>query len=298
MFDGLHLGHQAVVEAALHSAQRSGGTAALLSFHPHPSVLLAPPDKISRMMMTREMRLRRLFRMGVRHYIEQPFTRDFAALPASEFCDWLKGHLPRLTTLYVGENWRFGAGRLGDVSALVAYAAKAGLQVFSADRVHLGGEPISSSRIRTCLEQGRVDCANELLGYTYFSLGQITPGRRLGRTIGFPTLNLPWAPELAPMRGVYAVRVSSLTDFDAGHPRWHVGIANYGVKPTVASDAAPCLETHLLEACPFSEGEQIAVEWLHFVRPEQRFDSLQLLVDQINKDIIQVREYFRLQGRG
>src|SRR5690606_31698041 len=164
---------------------------------------------------------------------------------------------------------------------------KHGLHVFSAPRVNLDGEPISSSRIRGLVEAGDVTAANALLGYAYFSEGVITPGKKLGRTIGFPTLNLAWMPDLRPRFGVYVVRVSG-----GKSQRALKGVAKYGRRPTVEEAAEPRLEVHVLEECPFDAGDTITVEWLHFVRPEMKFDGLGALRSQIAADIDYAQAYF------
>ncbi len=295
MFDGLHLGHQSVIEACLHSAARAGGSAAVLSFWPHPSALMNP-ERRTRMMMPPAVKRQVLARLGVVALIEQPFTEAFGAIPAEDFLPMLRAALPALSAVYVGENWRFGAGRKGDVSLLLASAVRLGVSVFSAPRVHFNGEPISSSRIRASLASGDMASVNALLGYSYFARGCTSQGRQLGRTIGFPTLNLAWQPELAPAFGVYAVRVASAASFDAGVPLWHPAIANYGMRPTIGGALEPLLESHLLGECPFGYGDEIVVEWLRFVRPERRFPGLQELKLQIQEDTRKVSEDFRLQA--
>ena len=278
MFDGVHLGHQAVIESAVHSAHRCGGLAGVLTFWPHPSRVFNPAKPV-RMIMSPEMKFRVLLRLGVDAVIEQPFTLAFARITAEEFLPHLQQRLPQLAGVYVGENWRFGAGRKGDARLLLAEAGKHQVSVVSVPRIHCNGEPISSTRIRDCLEAGRLEEANLLLGYSYFAEGVVTPGRHLGRTLGFPTLNVPWQPELQPRHGVYAVRIT-------GDPAAEAlpGVANYGLRPTVAAAGGPLLEVHVLGPCPFAAGSRVTVEWLKFLRPEQKFDGVEELRAQIARD--------------
>lgn len=278
IFDGVHLGHRAVIEAAVFSAQRSGGVAAVLTFAPHPSVLLRP-DQPTRMIMDRATKARVLGTLGVEWVITQPFTHEFAKISAQEFLPWLKQRLPNLAAIYVGENWRFGRGRDGDISLLVTEGKKHGLSVFSAPRVSLDGEPISSSRIRAAIENGEIATANTMLGQAYSCDGIVTPGKKLGRKIGFPTLNLVWSPDLRPRFGVYAVRVAGAKT--SGRLS---GVANYGSRPTVENTTEPRLEVHVLTDCPYDDGDRIVVEWLDFIRPERRFESVDALRDQIARD--------------
>ncbi len=289
MFDGVHLGHRAVIDAAVSSARCSGGLAGVLTFWPHPSALFRPENPTC-LIQDAATKISVLLTLGVDTVITQAFTPELAGVAAEDFLAWLKQRLPALTSVYVGENFRFGKGRRGDVSLMVASGKAQNLSVFSAPRVSLDGEPISSTRIRALLEVGEIVAANKLLGYPYFARGVVTPGKRLGRTIGFPTLNLPWSPGLRPKLGVYAVRVSgpkSTTPIP--------GVANYGLRPTVEQSTEPRLETHLLApSSPFGEGDEITVEWLRFVRPELKFAGIDALRAQIEKDRSEVAADFSL----
>lgn len=278
MFDGLHLGHRAVIEGVVKAARSQAGLAGVLTFWPHPSALFRK-DHPTRLIQDTPTKVKMLFELGVDVVITQPFTPEFAAIAAEDFVPRLKQHLPFLISLHVGENWRFGRGRQGDVACLFAEGAKHGLKVFSAPRVHLAGEPISSTRIRELLEAGEVAVANALLGYTYFAEGPVIPGKRLGRTLGFPTLNLAWNPELGPCFGVYTVQVSGKNSRDP-----LPAVANYGLRPTVEQSNEPRLETHVLGNCPFWEGDVIKVEWLRFIRPEMKFGNVEELRSQIARD--------------
>ena len=291
MFDGVHLGHRAVIEAAVRSARRSGGLAAVLTFDPHPSRLFRPDDPV-RLIMDRERRVAALLALGVAAVIIQPFDLEFAAIEAEGLLPFLRASLSSLHTVYVGENWRFGRGRRGDVAMLVAEAKKAGLHVVSAPRINGDGEPISSTRIRALLVKGKIDAANVLLGSAYSSEGPVVDGKRLGRTIGFPTLNLPWAPDLRPRYGVYVVSVSRLDDRALALR----GVANYGVRPTVEQTDTPQLEVHVLDACEYGPGDLLRVEWLTFLRPEQRFGDLAALRAQIERDRESTAQWFEAQS--
>lgn len=279
VFDGVHLGHKAVIESAVFSAQRSGGISGVLTFDPHPSRLFRPEDP-TLLMMTIEAKTAMLHRVGIDLVIRKHFDRDFASIPAQEFLAQIKAALPSLKSIYVGENFRFGKKRAGSVDTLVESSQKLDLDVFSVDRIKHNGEPISSTRIRQELAQGQIEDANDLLGYNYFSLATVVGGAKLGRQLGFPTLNLPWDPECRPKFGVYQVRFRS-----PGKSDWQYGVANYGVKPTVEAVAqTPALEVHALDACELGEGDVIEAEWLRFIRPEQKFDSVEALKAQITKD--------------
>ncbi|WP_309382526.1 riboflavin biosynthesis protein RibF [Cerasicoccus frondis] len=290
MFDGVHLGHQAVIESAVHSAHRTGGVAGVLTFDPHPSTLFRPNDP-TRLLQPRSVKEHLLRERGVALMIFQRFNTEFASVAAENFPAMLRQHLPSLRSLHIGENFRFGKGRIGDIRTLIQACQPLQIGVFSVERIKHNGEPISSTRIRQSLKDGGIDDVNELLGYTYFSLGEAIPGRQLGRSIGFPTLNLRWAPELKPKLGVYAVRVRRDDDADGG--KWENAVANYGLRPTVENAAVePLLEVHTLCDTELTTGDELIVEWEHFIRPEQKFDSLDALKTQIAKDKAEAVRYF------
>jgi riboflavin kinase/FMN adenylyltransferase len=289
MFDGVHLGHKSVIDSALHSARRCGGLAGVLTFWPHPSSLFRPENH-TRLLMPPAMKRMVLGRLGIDFVIEQNFSREFASIAAADFVALLKHSLPLLAAVYVGENWRFGRGRTGDVAVLVAEARRHGLEVFSAPRLNHNGAPISSSRIRELLAAGTIAEANALLGYSYFAEGVVEPGRRLGRTIGFPTLNLAWEPESKPAYGVYAVEVATA----AGQPLR--GVANYGLRPTVEQAARPLLEVHLLEPSTLTYGDKLTVNWLEFLRPEVKFSGIEELRAQIGRDRENALKFFQTRA--
>lgn len=292
MFDGVHLGHQSVIECAKRAARAAGGLAGVLTFWPHPSRLFRPEEP-TRMIFDPFERGEILRKLSIDFVIEQPFDRDFSAIEAEEFLPMLKRYLPGLDSLYVGENWRFGRGRKGDVAMLVRLAREQGIEVVSAERLNFNGGPVSSTRIRALIASGRVEEAHELLDFPYFSRGRVVPGRKLGHSIGFPTVNMDWTPDLQPAHGVYAVRVRSAE----GGPLVN-GVANFGVRPTVDDSGRPILEVHLLDECPFSTGDCLHVQWLRFIRSEMRFASIDELKAQIGRDRNSAIEYFRSIGSG
>ncbi len=293
MFDGVHLGHRAVIDAAIRSARSDQGISAVLTFDPHPSRLFRPHQPVQ-LIMTPGIKSHLLAEAGVDHVINQTFDADYASIKAEDFVAHIQQHLPALKALYVGENWRFGHKRAGDVDLLTKEAVRTGIEVFSAPRISHNGSPISSTRIRQLLTTGEMAAANALLGYPYRSEGRVTAGRRLGRTLGFPTLNLPWEAELEPRYGVYAVRVRA-TDADA--PGLDA-VANFGLRPTVESaTVAARLEVHVLDpkavvAAGWREGTGLRVNWLSFLRPEKKFADLEALRMQIAQDRREAGDFF------
>lgn len=279
MFDGVHLGHQAVISSAVNSAARVSGVAGVLTFHPHPSRLFRP-EQPTELLMPFAIKTRRLLAMGAALVINKEFDAAYAAIAADDFLIHLKQKLPTLHAVHVGENFRYGRGREGDIACLVESGKTAEVAVYSAERLRWNGEPISSTRIRDCLREGRIDEANALLGYSYFSEGEVTTGDSRGRGLGFPTLNFEWEPELQPRYGVYAVTVRSEVD---GQPL--PGVANYGLRPTFGEASQPRLEVHVLVPTRLRPGDFARVDWRAFLREERRFSSPDELKDQIARDV-------------
>jgi riboflavin kinase/FMN adenylyltransferase len=277
IFDGVHLGHQSVIETAVHSARRSGGLAGVLTFWPHPSAVLRPENP-TRLLLPPELKRRVLWGLGIDFLVEQNFTAEFSRTTAAEFVAWLKRCLPALEAVYVGENWRFGRGRAGDISVLIAEARTAGFAVYCAPRLNYNGSPINSSRVRELVAAGEIEEANALLGYSYFSEGVVEHGRKLGRTLGVPTLNLRWEPELRPRYGVYAVTVRGVSGVE------EPAVASYGVRPTVEQTERPLLEVNVLGETSLTYGDKVTVRWVSFLRPEIKFAGLEELRVQMEKD--------------
>jgi riboflavin kinase/FMN adenylyltransferase len=278
MFDGVHLGHRAVLASAVDAARQVEGQVVVLTFWPHPSVFFRAV-KPTQLLMTPTAKALVLGELGIDAIITQSFTPEFAGLNAEEFLPYLRRCLPQLAGVHVGDNWRFGRGRQGDAALLQAEGRKLGLQVVTLPRLEQAGLPISSTRIREMLTAGEMAAANVLLGRPYLAEGRVQPGKALGRTLGFPTLNLAWAPDLKPLFGVYVVQVTGDKS-----PRPLRAVANYGLRPTVEQATAPRLEVHLLEECPYETGDALRVEWLHFLRPEKKFSSVEELRAQIERD--------------
>ncbi len=276
-FDGVHIGHRAVVRSARESAEADGGTAGALTYDPHPSRFLRPENPTPAILTPRQNE-ERLREAGAAFVHRQPFDASHAALEAAEFPEWLTRNFPGLRSLHVGENFRFGRGRAGDVSTLIAQGRKLGIAVSPVPPVRLADEPVSSSRIRRCLSAGELDAANAMLLRPYESEGAIIEGRRLGRTIGFPTVNVAWEPELRPAYGVYAVEVIFQGEALPA-------VANYGQRPTVESGpVAPLLEAHVLRGGAPTTGDTVRVRWVRRLRAEQKFADLAALQSQIAKD--------------
>lgn len=280
MFDGLHSGHIAVLGRAIKAARQDGGLSGVFTFDPHPSKVFRP-DMATRLIMPLERRIRRMHEEGIDFVLVKSFDKHFGSMEAGDFVPFLIGELPSLKSIHVGENFRFGSGRSGSVDTLKESTVELDLSLEVVRREHHGQDPISSSRIRRELAEGNVRSVNLMLGRCYVAEGPVVPGKGLGRTMAFPTLNIHWDPEARPRFGVYLVALKTHDD-SAPVP----GIANYGLRPTVDDTTDPLLEVHLLEdgALP-AQGELVRVAMLDFVREEQNFPSIDTLKLQIAADV-------------
>lgn len=290
VFDGVHAGHRAVLASATAAARTEGGAVVALTFDPHPSRLLRP-EAPTQLILSASDKDQRLREAGAQRIVYQPFDHAHRAIEAENYLAWLQAEFPDCRSIHIGENFRFGHQRRGEPTLLAAQGKPKGISVTAVPAVQVHGEPASSSRIRAALREGNLDLANEMLVHPYEASGKIQPGRQLGQTLGFPTLNLAWAPELLPAFGVYVAEV--LTQNGTAEP----AIINWGVRPTVeATPVAAQLEAHLLRpsSTPPTHGDFIKVRWLSRLRGEQRFADLAALKAQIKEDCARARHWLGL----
>lgn len=281
VFDGVHVGHQAVIGQAVAAAALGGGLAGVLTFHPHPACLFGAQPRPGALLATLDHKARIVAKLGIGLFIPLHFDAALARMEASEFLDQLLAAPVR--TIAVGEDWRFGCGRRGDVELLRKRTAQAGITLVAVPTVTVDGERVSSTRIRQAIRDGSLAAAAHMLGRPYALAGIVMEGRQLGRTLGFPTANVAIGEVLTPPDGVWAVRVS----IAGGKPL--PAIANLGVRPTV-DGAEHLLEVHLFDFSADLYGQEIEVEFVRFHRPEMKFASLDLLRAQIGEDVGQVRQ--------
>lgn len=272
-FDGVHRGHQALITASL--AQAPELEPALMCFEPLPATLFRPDRPVARLMGVRD-RLEICRRLGLKRVFMLRFDRDFAALSPEAFVQRAVVEAAAAGHVVVGADFRFGARAAGDVALLRRLGRQHGFEVEVIEPVCEAGEKISSSRIRALLAAGRLGAAGRLLGRPYSLAGRVLRGRQLGRRLGFPTANLR-PPSPPALEGVFAVRVTG-----PGLDR-HPAVANLGRRPTVAgSDWV--LEAHLFDLQADLYGRHLTVEFAHFLRPEEKFSSLEGLVEQMRID--------------
>lgn len=283
VFDGVHVGHRAVIEAARQQAEAHGGNCVVVTFDPHPIRVLAPERAPRQLLASLDHKARLLEKIHVDALLALPFTREFAQISATDFIESLVRH-QNVATIAVGEDWRFGKGREGDVSFLRRIGEKLGFQVIALPPVMHQGERISSTRIRQSIRDGAMANAAEMLGRPYGIEGLVVKGQQLGRTLGFPTANIALGEEQLPPDGVWAVR---------GHGDGHAwqGVANLGNRPTV-DGLTRVFEVHLFDHDSDLYGKMLEVEFVKHLRPEQKFPSLDALREQIAKDVTAAREVF------
>ncbi len=280
VFDGVHIGHQAVIKSVVDAAQLDGGCAGVLTFDPHPIQVLAPHVAPRRILASLQHKEELLSDLGIDFLLVIPFTEDFAKLDAGCFLKSLNEACHELRTLAMGEDWKFGNQRGGDVSLLKTFGAQHEIEIKAIGAVMLDGERVSSTRIRQALRDGNLDSAAAMLGREYKVLGTVVEGRKLGRELGFPTANLRVHNEQLPPDGVWAVDVT-LDDGSVFR-----GAGNLGVRPTVeGEEGRKLLEVHLLDYQGDLYGRDMVVHFLKHVRNEQRFESLDELKAQIRRDV-------------
>ena len=281
VFDGVHVGHQAVIGAAVDWASACGGTAVVVTFEPHPIQVLAPEKAPMRILATIQHKALLLERLGVGVLLVAEFTPDFARQSADSFFELLRH--PGLRSIAVGEDWKFGRGRDGDGRFLRKKGSELGVEIDLVPAVKVDGERASSTRIRQALRDGHIAAASEMLGRPYTVLGRVVAGRQLGRTIGFPTANIEVRGEQLPPSGVWAVR--ALIEGE-----WRTGIANLGKRPTVEQeDVQRLLEVFIFDWEGDLYGKDLEVEFGEFVRGEKKFAGVEELKGQIARDVEVVR---------
>jgi len=286
-FDGVHLGHRAMIARLAHAARERGMPACVMTFEPQPQEFFAPDQAPARLTSLHE-KLEMLHECGIERAYVCRFDYAFAQLPAEAFisrvlCDGLA-----VRWLLVGDDFRFGARRAGDFGLLRSVAGGA-FEVEAMNSVVVGGERVSSTAIRRRLERGDFAGARQLLGRPYAIAGRVVEGDRLGAKLGYPTANVQLKRLKAPLAGIFVVEVEGL----GGDP-WP-GVASLGVRPTVKERGKPTLEVHLFDFDRPLYGRRIGVRFLKKLRDEEKFASIDALVAQMDQDAAAARQYFLIE---
>jgi riboflavin kinase/FMN adenylyltransferase len=280
VFDGVHIGHQAVIARAVQAAAKHGGLAGLLTFDPHPIRVIAPEKAPASLLATLHHKAEIVRDLGIQLFIPLHFDAAFAAMEASEFIQKLTA--APIRTIAVGEDWRFGHNRSGDVPFLRQQADIDGFHLEAVPPVMLEGDRVSSTRIRQAIRDGNLTDAANMLGRPYSISGTVVEGRKLGRTLGFPTANCATGDAQLPPDGVWVAR-AFLPD-----GRAFGGVANLGMRPTVAGTART-LEVHLFDFSGDLYGQELEIQFVNHLRSELKFPSLDALRVQIQRDAEEAR---------
>jgi riboflavin kinase/FMN adenylyltransferase len=280
-FDGLHLGHRALVRHAVSRARHLGVPAAALSFEPLPREFFAPDAPPPRLSLPRA-KAQGLRELGAEIIGLLRFDARMAAMSPEAFAAQVLAGRLRAAEVWVGPGFRFGHRRAGDLALLQREGARLGFVAGEIEPVAVAGERVSSTRIRQALVEGDFETATRLLGKPYAVSGRVVRGQQLGRTLGYPTANLRFAGKVPALRGIYATRVHGVADAP-----W-ASVSSFGTRPTVGG-VEPLLEAHLFDFDGDLYGRRIEVEFVARLRDEEKFDDLPALVAQMDRDASQAR---------
>jgi riboflavin kinase/FMN adenylyltransferase len=283
-FDGLHLGHQHVINQLKAVAEIKGLPSVVMLFEPQPVEFFAPAHAPRRLARLRD-KIIHMQTMGVDYLVCLHFNAAFANLTAGEFVDQVLIDKLRIRHLVIGDDFRFGKGRGGDFDYLKSRGMDHGFEVENTHTLLVDDERVSSTRIRRCIVDNDMTCARQLLGRPYSLHGKIAHGKKLGRELGFPTINIKMGDTPIIANGIFAVLVKGLDN------RVLRGVASIGTRPTVDGNST-ILEVYILNFNEQIYGRCVEVELLHKLRDEQRYDSLTALTVQINQDINDAKAYF------
>ncbi|NPA33702.1 MAG: bifunctional riboflavin kinase/FAD synthetase [Chlorobi bacterium] len=287
-FDGVHRAHQTLIAWTRTKARELNGTPVLLTFHPHPRIVLNTDSQL-KLITTWEEKEFLLGHLGIEYIIRVPFTKEFALLPPTEYIEQVLVKSIGVKAIIVGYNHRFGYKRQGDVNLLRELGKKHGFEVFEVPRQMTDSIKISSTRIREYISQADIKEGNALLGYPFLIMGTVRHGDKRGTKLGVPTANIiPSKEKLLPPNGVYVAR--AVVD-----NHYYNAVVNIGRRPTVDGTSL-VVETHLIGQNLDLYGKTLRIYLLDFIRPEQEFASLDSLRQQIIKNINQAKEYLAQFG--
>ncbi|GAB3306843.1 bifunctional riboflavin kinase/FMN adenylyltransferase [Hymenobacter tenuis] len=291
-FDGVHVGHQQILRRLLEVARQSGGPSVVITYWPHPRLVLAPPPSHPEpldlhLLNTLPERIAKLSELGVDYLLIVPFTKEFAAWTSEEYIQNILLRTVGTRQLVIGYDHRFGKNREGGFEYLSQHADRYGMTVEEIPREDIDAVGVSSTRIRRALEAGDVATASRYLGYSYPLTGTVVKGRQLGRTIGWPTANIQCEEplKLIPARGVYAVMATTAAGTH------HAAMLNIGVRPTVGGNLAQTVEAHLLDFDGDLYDQPLTVQFVARLREEQKFDGLDALKEQLSLDAADARRH-------
>jgi len=284
-FDGIHLGHQAMLERLEKAAAERGLPACVMTFEPHPREFFMPYAAPARLTSLRE-KLELFEKYGVDRVYICRFTHGFAHIPAAAFISDLLCDRLQVKWVLIGDDFRFGAKRAGDLAMLQQAGLRCGFEVNDMHSVMEGDLRVSSTAVREALAGGDLEQAAQLLGRPYSISGRVVHGDKAGRKLGYPTANIQLKHNKPPLSGIFAVKLHGLN----GEGMY--GAASLGIRPTVKHDGKPTLEVHVFDFDRQIYGQHVRVDFFHKLREEQKFASLEELIEAIGNDVAQAKEYF------
>ena len=289
-FDGVHLGHQAMLRRMEEEARARGLPACVMTFEPHPREFFTPDQAPTRLTSLRE-KLELFAEYGVERVYMCRFDREFAGMAADRFAGEMLHRRLRTKWLLIGDDFRFGAKRAGDFALLCETGARLGYEVESMDSVLVDETRVSSTAVREALAAGELALAARFLGRPYSISGRVEHGDSLGRKIGFPTANIQLKHNRPPLWGIFAVEVEGVAEGPLP------GAASLGVRPTVKNNGRPTLEVHLFDFDRQIYNRHVRVDFLHKLREELKFPDLATLTAQIAADVEDAKRFFGFRAR-
>jgi riboflavin kinase/FMN adenylyltransferase len=276
-FDGVHFGHRKILERVLQNAENNKYESLVLTFFPHPRMVLEKKSSI-KLLNTISEKTNLLEKIGIQNLVIHPFDESFSRLTAEEFVSSVLVDQFHIHKIIIGHDHRFGKDRTANIDDLIRFGKHYGFEVEQISVQEINEISVSSTKIRKALSEGNMTLANKYLGYNYFLTGTVFKGKQLGRTIGFPTANLKIEEDykLIPKNGVYIVK--SIID-----QKIVFGMMNIGFNPTVAGEDLS-IEIHYFDFCSDLYDQEISVSIIHYIRPEEKFNSVDLLKKQLEKD--------------
>lgn len=288
-FDGVHCGHQAMLARLKAAASERGLPAAVMTFEPHPREVFTPELAPARLTSLRE-KIELFKTHGIDRVVLVRFSKSFASLSPQEFIQQVLITGIQARWVLIGDDFKFGAKRAGDLALLREAGTQQGFAVESLSSVLVDGERVSSTAVRAALTQGELDKAARYLGRPYSISGRVVHGDKLGKELGFPTANIQMKHNKPPLSGIFAVELNGLDGCRLP------GVASLGVRPTVKTNGAATLEVHVFDFHERIYGAHVRVDFLHKLRDEEKYPDLPSLIAQIERDVVNAKNYFKRRG--
>jgi riboflavin kinase / FMN adenylyltransferase len=288
VFDGLHLGHQLIMKTVVERARATGAVPTVITFEPHPRALLHP-ESAPPLLQTFDQKIEALGVLGIEQTIVINFDMSFAQIRAEDFLRTIIADRLHAKEVYLGCGFAFGHGREGNIDLLRKVSQSLGFFADEVPELRLRGRRVSSSRIRELLQHGKVNLARRMLGRPYGVEGRVVRGAERGATLGFPTANLHPRNRVIPRNGVYVT--ATLID-----GQWRRSVTNIGTRPTFGPDSESSVETFVTDWSGDLYGDVVRVRFLHRLRAEKKFNSIDELKSQIQRDVARAHNYFEHSG--